>query len=44
METSVVKTGLMTQSGLVSHTHLNVKYFQRTFSLGGSYAEFDINN
>lgn len=29
----------MIQSGLVSYTHLNVKYFQRTSSLAGSHAE-----
>lgn len=38
-ETLIVKIGLMIQSGLVSYTHLNVKYFQRTSSLAGSHAE-----
>lgn len=44
METFVVKKGLVIQSGLVSYTHLNVKYFQRTSSLAGSYAGLDIYN
>lgn len=38
-ETFIVKISLMIQSGLVSYTHLNVKYFQRTSSLAGSHAE-----
>jgi len=44
METFVVKISLMIQSGLVSYTHLNVKYFQRTSSLAGSHAELDMHN
>lgn len=44
METFVVKIDLMIQSGLVSYSHLNVKYFQRASSLAGSYAELDIYN
>lgn len=44
MEIFVVKIGLVIQSGSVSYSHLNVKYFQRTSSLAGSYGELDIYN
>lgn len=34
----------MIQSGSVSYSHLNVKYFQRTSSTAGSYAELNKYN
>lgn len=41
MEIFVVKKSLVIQSGSVSYSHLNAKYFQRTSSIAGSYAELD---